>query len=31
MLLVVTEGTKGEICHSINRHGKANIKYMKKI
>ena len=29
MLLMVEEGIRGGICHSINRHAKANNKYMK--
>ena len=29
MLLMVKEGTRGGICHSIHRHAKANNKYMK--
>ena len=29
MLLMVEEGIRGEICHSIHRHTKANNKYMK--
>ena len=29
MLLMVEEGVRGEICHSIHRHAKANNKYMK--
>ena len=29
MLLMVEEGTKGGICHSVHRHAKANNKYMK--
>ena len=29
MLLMVEEGIKGGICHSIHRHAKANNKYMK--
>ena len=29
MLLMVEEGIRGEICHSIHRHAKANNKYMK--
>ena len=29
MLLMVEEGKKGEICHSIHRYAKANNKYMK--
>ena len=29
MLLMVGEGIRGELCHSINRYGKANNKYMK--
>ena len=28
MLLMVEEGTRGGICHSIHRHAKANNKYM---
>ena len=29
MLLMVEEGIRGGICHSIHRHAKANKKYMK--
>ena len=29
MLLMVEEGIRGTICHSIHRHAKANNKYMK--
>ena len=29
MLLIVEEGIKGGICHSIHRYAKANNKYMK--
>ena len=29
MLLMVEEGIRGGICHSIHRHPKANNKYMK--
>ena len=29
MLLMVEEGTRGGICHSIHRYAKANNKYMK--
>ena len=29
MLLMVEEGIRGGICHSIHRYAKANIKYMK--
>ena len=29
MLLMVEEGVRGGICHSIHRHAKANNKYMK--
>ena len=29
MLLMVEEGIRGRICHSIHRHAKANNKYMK--
>ena len=29
ILLMVEKGTKGGICHSIQRHAKANNKYMK--
>ena len=29
MLLMVEKDTREEICHSINRHEKANNKYMK--
>ena len=29
MLLMVEEGIKGGICHSIHRHARANNKYMK--
>ena len=29
MLLMVEEGIKGGICHSIHRYAKANNKYMK--
>ena len=29
MLLMVEEGIRGRICHSIHRHGKANNKYME--
>ena len=29
MILMVEEGIRGGICHSIHRHGKANNKYMK--
>ena len=28
-LLMVEEGIRGGICHSIHRHARANIKYMK--
>ena len=28
MLLMVEEGIRGGICHSIHRHAKANNKYM---
>ena len=31
MLLMVEEGIRGGICHSIHRHAKANNKYMKNI
>ena len=31
MLLMVEEGIKGGICHSIHRYAKANNKYMKII
>ena len=30
MLLMVEEGIRGRICHSIQRYAKANNKYMKK-
>ena len=29
MLLMVEEGIRGGICHSIHRHAKANNKYVK--
>ena len=29
MLLVVEEGIRGGICHSIHRHAKANNEYME--
>ena len=29
MLLMVENGTRGGICHSIYRYAKANNKYMK--
>ena len=29
MLLMVEEGIRGGICHSIHRHARANNKYMK--
>ena len=29
MLLMVEKGTRGAICQAINRHAKANNKYMK--
>ena len=29
MLLMVEKGIRGGICHTINRYGKANNKYMK--
>ena len=29
MLLMVEEGIRGGICHSIHRYAKANNKYMK--
>ena len=29
MLLMVEEGIRGGICHSIRRHARANNKYMK--
>ena len=29
MLLMVEEGIRGEMCHAIHRHAKANNKYMK--
>ena len=29
MLLMVEEGIRGGICHSIHRHAKANTKYME--
>ena len=29
MLLMVEEGIRGGICHSIHRYAKANDKYMK--
>ena len=29
MLLMVEEGIRGRICHSIHRHAKANNKYME--
>ena len=29
MLLIVENGTKGGICHSIYRYAKANNEYMK--
>ena len=29
MLLIVEKGTKGAICHSIDRYAKANNNYMK--
>ena len=31
MLLMVEEGIRGGICHSIHRYAKANNKYMKKL
>ena len=31
MLLMVEEGIRGGICHSIHRYAKANNKYMKII
>ena len=30
MLLMVEEGIRGGICHSIHRYAKVNNKYMKK-
>ena len=30
MLLMVEEGIRGEICHAIHRHAKANYKYMSQ-
>ena len=29
MLLIVEEGIRGGICHSVHRYAKANNKYMK--
>ena len=29
MLLMVTKGIRGGICHAINRYPKANDKYLK--
>ena len=29
MLLMIEEGIRGEICHSVHRHSKASNKYMK--
>ena len=29
MLLMIEEGIRGEICHSVHRHSKGNNKYMK--
>ena len=29
MLLMLEEGIRGGICHSVFRHAKANNKYMK--
>ena len=29
MLLILEEGTRGGICHSVFRHAKANNTYMK--
>ena len=29
MLIMVEEGIRGGICHSIHRHARANNKYMK--
>ena len=29
MLLILEEGIRGGICHSVFRHAKANNKYMK--
>ena len=29
MLLMLEEGIRGGICHSIHRHAKANNKYME--
>ena len=29
MLLIVEEGIRGGICHSIHRHARANNKYVK--
>ena len=29
MLLMIKEGIKGGICHSVFRHAKANNRYMK--
>ena len=29
MLLIVEKGIRGDICHAIHSHAKANNKYMK--
>ena len=31
MLLMVEEGVRGGICHSIHKHARANNKYMKNM